>query len=297
MKIGIDLGGSHIGIGLVDEEGNILHQQDVDIFYETTSKEQILNYIENTILAYKQDYSIESIGIVGPGNPNGKIMTHLVNLGIEELDFNFLEDQYHIPVKVANDAKAAGLAEMKFGAMKQAEDAVFLCLGTGIGGAVFYQKKLLKPIRNTGFEIGHMIIQKDGLICQCGKRGCFETYCSMKRWKIQIEEELQKLGCEPVTGASKLLEQVKKYQSEPGIQALIQRYLDDLIIGLSNLIDIFEPEIICLGGSFVYFQDIFYAKLVNQMKERRYVFNQKDIPNIVLATLKNNAGIIGATLL
>lgn len=297
MKIGIDLGGSHIGIGLVDEDGNILHQQVIDIDAKSATESKILSYIQKVVLEYQHKYAIELIGIVGPGNPKGKIITHIVNLGIEKLDFGFLEEVCHIPVRIANDAKAAALAEMKFGAMKEVNDAVFLCLGTGIGGAVFYQKELLKPIRNTGFEIGHMIIQKDGNVCTCGKRGCFETYCSMKRWKERVILELEKLGYIDLVDSDKLVECVKENRNNKNIQNLIQEYLDDLMIGLSNLIDIFEPEMICLGGSFVYFQEIFYDKLVRQMKQRKYVFNQNEIPKIQLAHFKNDAGIIGATLL
>ena len=88
-----------------------------------------------------------------------------------------------VKVKLKNDSKAAGLAEFKYGSLKKYNDAVFLCLGTGIGSAVFLNGELLEANKHVGFELGHIVLDRDGIKCNCGKKGCFETYCSIKRFK------------------------------------------------------------------------------------------------------------------
>ena len=295
MKIGIDLGGSHIGIGVIDEDGKILQKKETDLKIEKNSskvEQFIKTYLQSSVKELIQKYSIETIGVASPGTPkNGKI-TSLVNLGIQELDIiEILQEISHLPIKVHNDAKCAAVAEKRYGSLKEYSDAVFLCLGTGIGGAVFLNNQLLEAKRNPGFELGHMIIQKDGKLCNCGKRGCFETYCSIKRLKNELINLLELK--QEVTG-QELLEILKQCKEEGKIQEIIDNYVNDLMIGLSNLIDIFEPEAICLGGGFVYFKDILYKKLLEKYQTECIVFNKQEMPDLKLAMLGNDAGIIGA---
>lgn len=298
MKVGIDIGGSHIAIASVNDKGEIIQKLEQDIIQQKNMTQYILNYVDNGIEKLSQAGDIEEIGIATPGNPKGTSLTNLVNLNIELIDFKPIERKYQIKIKTINDGKAAAMAEKEYGAMRGYRDGVFLCLGTGIGGAVFINNELLRANRNPGFELGHMIINKDGKECKCGKKGCFETYCSIKRFKDEIKQVLEEI--EPnvkITNALEIKEVLQKYIENSKIQECINQYIDNLIIGLSNIIDIFEPEVICLGGSFVYFKEILYDKLVAQMDERKYVFNKQGLPKIVLAELKNDAGIIGATLI
>ena len=185
MRIGIDIGGSHIGIGLVDENGNIVEKYETDINNKSGDLNKFIEgYILQAIKKLSKEYKIELIGIASPGTPKDGKLTNLVNLGINELDITkIIKKEFNGKIQINNDAKCAGLAEKQYGSLKDYDDAVFMCLGTGIGGAVFLGGKELKPKRNPGFEIGHMIIKKDGIPCNCGKSGCFETYCSMKRLK------------------------------------------------------------------------------------------------------------------
>lgn len=227
-----------------------------------------------------------------PGSPRETKVENIVNLGIDEMDFKEIIDKYDIPFQIKNDSKVAGLAEKNFGAMREYNDFVFLCLGTGIGASVFMNGEMLQANRNIGFELGHMIIDKNGLDCNCGKKGCFETYCSIRRFK----ENAKKILNIKELSSELLVEKIKENIEIDEIKQIINDYIDNLIIGLSNIIDIFEPEVICLGGSFVYFKDIFYDKLIREMNDRKYVFNKKFIPVIKLAELKNDAGIIGAVI-
>ena len=293
MKIGIDVGGSHIGIGVLDDENKIIKKIEKDITYEKEVEQKVIKYLENNIDEIMNEYHIEVLGIVTPGNIKNNVITNLVNLGIEKLDLNYLINKYkNVQIKIKNDSKSAALAENEYGVLREYKDSVFLCLGTGIGSAVFLNKRLLIANRNTGFELGHMIIKRGGIKCNCGKDGCFETYCSIKRFKENIKDVLEIDNC----NSEELLEIIKKEQTNEIVKDIIDEYIENLIVGLSNIIDIFEPEAICLGGSFVFFKDIFYDKLVEEMDKRRYVFNKDSLPKIVLATLKNDAGIIGAVL-
>jgi len=296
MRIGIDLGGSHIAIGVVKENGTLLEKKEVDLNHkEIGSLEQFIQeYMIKGIQEYIDKYPIDLIGVAGPGEPKEGKITSLMNLGIEELNVTeTIHKICNLPVQLLNDAKSAGIEEKKYGSLKNEEDAVFLCLGTGIGGAVFMENKLLTPKRYSGFEIGHMVIQKNGEACKCGKPGCFETYCSIKRLK---EAFIQLLEIPEETRAPELLEILSTRKSEEKVAQKINIYLEDLIIGLSNITNIFEPEAICLGGSFVYFENILYDKLVEEFEKKEQLFNKNSCPKLKLAMLGNDAGMIGATI-
>ena len=293
MNIGIDIGGSHIGIALI-EDGKIVKKVEQDIEKIDGIEKHILDIIDFYIDAFSQMGNVEKIGIVAPGTPikNSLEIKRIVNLGIEKIDFEYILKKYNIPIQVGNDAKAAGLAEFEFGSLKQYNDAVFLCLGTGIGSAVFLNGSLLKANKNIGFELGHMVIDKNGIECNCGKKGCFETYCSMKRFKERVKKVLQLDNID----APDLVGILESNLQKPEVMELVNNYIENMIVGLSNIIDIFEPEAICLGGSFVHFKDIFYEQLVDEMDKRKYFFNKDSKTNIVLAELKNDAGILGAVM-
>ncbi len=296
MKIGIDLGGSHIGIGVIDKEGKVVEKQETDLNTAIISNipQFIEEYVLKTIANIVDKYSIDFIGIASPGTPKEGKITTLVNLGIQELDITEMIKQYYdLPIQVRNDAKCAGIAEKTFGSLKKYQDAVFLCLGSGIGGSAFLSGKELKPMRNPGLEIGHMIINKDGRLCNCGKRGCFETYCSMKRLKNELMEEM---NLDKTISSQELLKQLEKRKKEPIVAKILEEYIENLIVGLSNVIDIFEPQAICLGGGFVYFEKVLYEMLVENYYAKRYVFNKQTMPDLKLAALGNDAGMIGATI-
>lgn len=300
MRIGIDLGGSHIACGVVKEDGQIIQKEEIDLQEKENLSEKIVEFIEELIenILKKQQLTIsniDSIGIATPGTASNGYIIHAVNLGIEKFHIaEILQQKYPAKVYVKNDAKCAAIAEYHYGCMKEYSDCVFLTLGTGIGGAAFINNKLIEPKKNPGFEFGHMIIEKNGKICHCGKRGCFETYASMKVLKENLREIL-KLGNQ-VDGI-KLLEIVKAKKGEENVQEIIKEYIENLSIGISNLINIFEPEVVAIGGSFTYYQDILLKPLQERLEKKDLLFNRKYTPEIKLAKLKNDAGILGASML
>ena len=295
MKIGIDMGGSHVAIGIVNENGKIIEKFEKDIkTVGDQAKAEISTYIIEIISKIKENHNIEKIGIGSPGTPRDGVLTNLINLKIKEFDISsILMEHFDIPVLLKNDAKCAGLAEKTYGALKEYQDAVFLCLGTGIGASVFMNGKELKPIQNPGMEIGHMVIDKNGIKCNCGKTGCFETLCSVKRLKDKLIDEM-KLSKE--VSSKELLEILKWRAKEENIKKILEEYIDNLNIGLSNIIDIFAPQAICLGGGFVYFEEILYKPFLEKYYNERKSFYKDRIPDIKLALLGNDAGIIGATI-
>lgn len=216
------------------------------------------------------------------------------NLHIKEFDLQTkLEEKYNKNIKIRNDGKCASLAEKKYGAMKDYDDCVFVNIGTGIGGAVFINGKLLEPKRYSGFEVGHMTLVKDGIQCTCGKKGCFERYCSIKSLKNRITKTLN-IDSTDISGQYLRENIMVKYHDQ--VQDDINDFIDYLRIGICNLIDIFEPEIICFGGSFSYYEGHpVLNKLIEEINKPNTTFNDAK-PKIVTAFFKNDAGIIGATV-
>ena len=300
MKIGIDLGGSHIGIGLIEkDEILILKERNFNRQDRENLKENIVKYTENMISEILKEKNIlisdiELIGIASPGTIANGVIEKAENLKLENFDFvGILKEKYNIPIIIRNDAKAAGLAEKKYGAMKDYDDCMFLCIGTGIGGAAFMGGKLLEPKRFSGFEFGHMILNKDGRLCACGKKGCFETYASIRALKMQVTRDLDIDS--DVTG--QYLREHLLIKDDPAVKADIDMFIDYLKTGICNLIDIFEPEVVCLGGSFAYYEgNPVLFKLLEKLNAPESTFNHNSKPEFVLAKYKNDAGIIGATI-
>ncbi len=300
MKIGIDIGGSHIAIGVVNKNGIIVEkiEKRLTITEKLNIKQTIQNYIILNSLEFIKKYKIESIGIAMPGITINEIILFSGNVGIK--NYNLIEklkEKIDLPITIKNDAKCAAIAENTYGALKGYDRSVFLSLGTGIGGAVFEKGTLLTTGDMAGYEFGHMVIQKNGIECTCGRKGCFERYASMKTFKNNLRKVLE---LDDTTKGEELLKIIrdiklgdKNYEQ---VKNTIEEFIENLSIGLVNLINIFNPQAIVIGGSFVYFEDIFLEKLEKRVKiEKPINAKVKDFV-IKTALLGNDAGIIGATL-
>ena len=294
MKIGIDLGGSHIAIGVINNNEFIVEKIEKRLLAKEKKniKTTIESYIIENINDLRQKYKITEIGIAVPGTIQKNEIIKSVNLNVK--NYNLVENlkkQIDLPIKIRNDAKCAAIAESKIGALKNYKRSIFLTLGTGIGGAVIINGKLLDTGELSGCEFGHMIIQKDGIKCNCGKKGCFEKYASMKALKNNLRNSL---GLNETTRGQELLDKIRKNAEEEKIKKIIDEYIEYLSIGISNLINIFEPEAIGIGGSFVYFSDVLLEKLKTNIQDKKYLFNDRKEIIIVPAAFGNDAGIIGS---
>lgn len=220
------------------------------------------------------------------GKVENNILISAVNLGLNNFDIESkLNKDFPIKITLMNDAKCAAICEKAYGSIKQYKNAVYICIGTGIGGAVFFNNKMLEP-NIFPFEIGHTIIQKNGIECNCGKKGCFEKYGSMKQFKKTV---CNKLDIDDNTEGEKIIELIKK--NEEKLENIIEEYVENLAVGISNIINLCHPEVITIGGSFAYYKDILLYRLIKKVEE--YDKNT----HIILAEHKNDAGIIGAASL
>lgn len=299
MRVGVDIGGSHVAVGLINQTGRIIAKSEKDISTNINEEnlsevliDLIVEQIQTVLEKAKTDItSVNLIGIAVPGMVSKTNIIKAENLHIQNLPIvKEINKYYNIPIKLRNDAKCSALAEKEYGSLKKANDAIFLTLGTGIGGAVFLNGELLVPNKYEGFEIGHMTIEKNGIECNCGRKGCFERYASMKVLK---EKLAQKLGKEEILGEE--LENLLQNSKEFKIDDVIDEYIDDLCTGIASLINIFEPETISIGGSFAYHEKTLLKRLKKRL-EKEEVFNKDNMPKIVIAKLKNDAGIVGSVL-
>ena len=300
MKIGIDLGGSHIAIGVVDNKGKILEKVEKRITKaeKNNIKKVIEEYIIEKTANFLEQYKITEMGIAIPGTVKKEMVVKSVNLGLKNYGIvKNLQQKIKLTIKIRNDAKCAALAENTYGALKSYDRSIFLTLGTGIGGAVIIHNELLDTGELPGCEFGHMLIEKNGKLCKCGKKGCWETYASMKAFKDNLREILD---LDERTSGKELLDILRKMEKNNPkyIQTnkLIEQYIDYLSIGISNLINIFEPEAIGIGGSFVFYEEVFLEKLKSKLLKDNLLFNERKEINIQTAILDNDAGMIGATL-
>ena len=300
MKIGIDLGGSHIAIGVVDNKGKILEKVEKRITKaeKNNIKKVIEEYIIEKTTNFLEQYKITEMGIAIPGTVKKEMVVKSVNLGLKNYEIvKNLQQKIQLPIKIRNDAKCAALAENTYGALKSYDRSIFLTLGTGIGGAVIIHNELLDTGELPGCEFGHMLIEKNGKLCKCGKKGCWETYASMKAFKDNLREILD---LDERTSGKELLDMLRKMdKNNPKyIQTnrLIEQYIDYLSIGISNLINIFEPEAIGIGGSFVFYEEIFLDKLKTKLLKDNLLFNERKEIIVQTAILDNDAGMIGAIL-
>ena len=316
MKIGIDIGGTHVGVGLISEDDpeEILIFKDKYIYKDDKENEEkaiktiksgIIDGIEY-ILRIKK-ISLDKIDIIGigmPGKASNDDVRDAKNLNISYFPIREFLEEYlnkeknegrlkkdkNIDILIKNDNEAAALCEKKFGALKKYEDCMFLGLGRGIGSAVSMNNKLLIPKKARGFELGHMTLVAHGVPCACSKNGCFEKYCSMSSLLTRINDDLEENGIRFNGNDPEFFD--KHYEL---LKYEIEDFIEYLAIGLVSLIDIFEPQAICFGGSFSIYKDgIIFKRLEEKLVETPKF--SSNLPDIIVSKHMNDAGIIGSVL-
>ena len=307
--IGIDVGGTFIKGGLIDRTGRIFASGEIPT-EPRSGAEHILSNIASLIARMSASAGVrrEEIAAIGMGIP-GLIDSHVgtvafsSNISWDKAPIcRILEQKTGLPVKITNDANAAALGEAHFGAGKRYADSIFITLGTGIGGGIIVNKKLLEGNRAAGAEIGHMIIVKDGAPCSCGMRGCFEAYASTKAlirdtkraMEAHPESAMWEIGgTDAVDGKTPFAYSDR----DETARAVLERYSSYLSTGLVNLANIFRPEAIIIGGGVSAQGD----KLLVPLQERldRDIFGKEHGPKVPLfiSELGNSAGFLGAAAL
>ena len=305
---GIDLGGTFIKAGIVDESGNILIKDQVPTGRERPYGEIAKDMAKLVLdLAGRADIGIENIRAAGIGSPGiidsarGVIMYNN-NLGWNKVPLAAEVRQYAgIPVFDTNDANAAAVGESFAGAAKKYPSSVFITLGTGVGGGIVLDGKLFEGNRSAGAEIGHTVIRMGGEKCTCGRRGCFEAYASATALIRQTKRAMEKDKESALWRICPNIDDVNGKTAFDGAaagdrtaQKVVKNYIGYLAEGVANLANIFRPNAIVLGGGVCAQGDTLLVPLRRAVSRKLYGGTKYAPVELLTASLGNDAGLIGA---
>ena len=311
LYIGIDLGGTGIKAGVVNDKGEILSKASCPTLPER-GYEAVIRDMANLAIQVARDSGheigdMEAIGVGLPGimDPRTGRIPFCTNLGWHDVPLVEEMAKYvDVPVFVDNDATVAGLAESVAGVSAGCENSVFVTLGTGVGGGVVLGGKVFSGSHGVATEIGHMITVVDGEPCTCGNRGCFERYASatalIREGRRMCEAKPDAALAKAVGGdlsainAKHVIDLAKA--GDPDCAAIFDRYVEHLAIGLVNIINLYDPEVIVLGGG-VSHAGQFLLDAVRAKLPSLVFYKGMPYARVELAKLTNDAGIIGAAML
>ena len=309
--IGLDVGGTTFKAGVVTENGRIVHKDAMPTGIERPYQEIIADMAalckKVAADAGIEMSEIKSIGVGVPGlfdNKTGMI-PFCTNLGWHDIPF-VAEMKKHLdtPVYGDNDATVAGLAESVAGVSAGIKDSVFLTLGTGVGGGIIIDGKPYSGAHGCGSEIGHMMIKMGGELCTCGNYGCFERYASAtaiireaRKAIVEYPESSMLAACggDPEKLNAKIVIDAARAGDEAA-KAVFGGYVQALAVGIINIINMLDPEVIVLGGG-VSAAGEFLLNAVREAVKPMVFFKTMPYARIELAQLGNDAGIIGAAML
>ncbi len=313
-RLGIDLGGTNIVAGVVDEDYKIISKASCKTAVPRPESEICDSMAEVAQKAIEKAKltmdDIDSIGIGVPGavNPKTGVIEYSANLFFHNWEVvEMMEERLGKKVRIENDANAAALGEYLAGSAKGAKSAVAITLGTGVGGGIIINGKIYSGSNFAGAELGHMVIVKDGKECACGRRGCWETYASatglinLTKQKI-LSEKLEfsymlKLCDGDINKVSGRTAFDAMRDGDPTARAVVEEYISYLSCGLVNIINIFQPDVLCIGGGISNEGENLLAPVRAYVERERYTKHNDKQTLICTCTLGNDAGIIGAAYL
>lgn len=305
---GVDLGGTNTKIGILDIEGNIFKSSIIKTFSDR-GVEDTLNRIWETIKNLIQELNIDikslsgiGIGIPGPVKDQSivKFFANFPwkkNINVKEL----MEKISGVETKLDNDVNIIAMGEAKYGAAKGSSSSVTIALGTGIGGGIYINGSLISGFSGAGGEIGHIKLEKDGKLCGCGQRGCFEAYASATG---MIREAVSRLAVNKNNLLYELIDRkINKLEAKDIFDAarqgdsfsldIIDYETEYLAMGIGNILNILNPEVIVIGGGVALAGDILFNPLKEKLKKYVLPVALEDL-KIVPGVLGNEAGIKGA---
>ncbi len=308
MYVGIDLGGTNIAAGVVDENGRILTSSSVPTGAERGAEAVALDMamLAKKVIADSglTEGDIKAIGIGSPGSVVNSTGVIAFSNNIKMTNFplaDTIKKHIDLPINIENDANAAAYGEYAING-KGSECFVFITLGTGVGGGVIIDGKLFRGFNGCGAELGHNVIVTDGEECTCGRRGCWEAYASVTALIRQTKTAMDK---NPDSLMHAFAEKEGKVsgrtafdaakQGDKAAQAVVDQYITYVAEGITNMINTFQPTKLIIGGGISKEGDY----LLNPIREfaKKYDYNRYlTKTEIEIATLFNDAGIIGAAL-
>ena len=294
VRIGIDIGGTDIKIGLVD-----VHQKLIDAVYIPTEAEkpvkEVIQKVGERALGLLEKNGIPmdqcvgaGIGVPGTVDRKAGVVRYSNNIRWEEVHLADEIGKYlPVPVEIANNADCAALGEAVAGAGKECSDVVMLTLGTGVGAGIILDGEIYEGRGIGGSELGHMVIVENGEPCTCGRRGCLEAYVSITALK---REAYRVAGKEMDQGEIFALAE----QGDPGMKKVVDTYIRRLGLGIVNIVNIFRPQLVILGGNIPKQGERFLSPLRRIVEEECFGGDKGDVAEIEEAILGSEAGMIGA---
>ncbi|MBE6691799.1 MAG: ROK family protein [Ruminococcaceae bacterium] len=311
--LGIDLGGMSIKAGVCDDNGKILYK-DTCVTVRNEDGDRIindmaalcLNVIKNAGLTVND---IEYAGIASPGSADSDKGTIIYASTLPFLNYPICEklsERTGIKkVYVENDANAAAKGEATYGAAKGYKNSLFITIGTGVGGGIIIDGKIYTGFNFSGAELGHMVIVKDGESCSCGRRGCMECYASATGL-IKLTKEKMLLNKDSIMWNlcdgnidnvnGKTAFDAQRANDACGI-AVVKEFIEYLACGIVNFINIFQPEVLSIGGGICKEGETLLAPIREIVAREQYSRHSDKQTIIKTAELGNDAGIIGAASL
>lgn len=313
MRIGVDIGGTNLVAGLVDDKFNLVDKVDTPALANREDKEIVADIImlckkimEKHNLTEKD---VESIGVGIPGchNPDTGVVLYCANINFHNTPMvSMIQKEIDVPVFLGNDADCAALGEAYAGATKDTRDSIMITIGTGIGGGIIINKKIYNGFNHIGGELGHTVIIKDGEECGCGRHGCWEAYGSATALIRQTKEAI---GKNPDSILAKIVDNdVDKVNGKtafdamregcPVGEAVVENYIELFSTGLTNIINIFQPEMVVIGGGISKEGHELTDRIMKHVRAERFgKDNELEKTTVHTAVLGNDAGIIGAAAL
>ena len=312
-RIGVDLGGTNIAVGVVDDNFNIVGRGKM----KTNAPREAKAIFDDVAAAVRMavadaDLTLDDIASIGIGTPGSVDKAKGVIEFANNLDFN------HVPAKellaanlgmdkiyIDNDANCAALGEALAGAGKGKDSFVAITLGTGVGSGIVIDGKLVVGCNYAAGEMGHMVICMDGEQCNCGRRGCWERYASATALIAQTKDAMKKnvdsimwdLVDDNILRVSGRTAFDAMRKGDAAGKAVVDNYIRYISVGLVNVINALQPDVICIGGGISHEKETLLAPLRRYVNADRYSLYATKQTELCCAVLGNDAGIIGAAML
>lgn len=309
--IGIDLGGTNIAAGVVSEEGQLICKTSLPTGAGRPAEAIVADMARAVELCLAdsglEKGQIEALGVGVPGAIDNNTGTVLFtsNLDWRELPLTrMLQSKLGLPVCLGNDADCAALGETLAGGAKEFDSALMITLGTGVGGGLVSHRKLFTGWSGVGIEPGHFTLVAGGVKCGCGNRGCFEAYASAT---ALIRQTREAMITHPDCAIWKFADSVEQVNAKTVFdaaatgdaiaQGVVDQYEEYLAAGIGGIVNLFRPHAVILGGGVSNQGENLLVPLREKLKKYCYASEFIAPPQVVKATLGNDAGIIGAALL
>lgn len=311
VYLGIDIGGTNIAAAIVDNDMRILGRGKRKTRIGSTAEEFCASLVESADSAAQEagisisDCAWCGIGCPGAVDSRSGVVMYSNNLRIDHLPLrDMMQERLGLPIYIENDANCAALGEVAAGAAVGAESALVITLGTGVGGGIVIGGRIYSGINGVSGEVGHMVICSGGEQCTCGRKGCWEAYSSAAALKRQTRTAMESDHGSLMWKYAPTLDKVSgktaflaMREGDASGRKVVENYIFYLAEGLTNVINILQPEVVCIGGGVSHEGDPLLVPLREQVERNRFARGELRQPRIVAAKLFGDAGIIGAAVL